>query len=290
MSSGFCLLRSQFPEEPKEIHKRYLHKNYGKPSLKNLKSIAIDEIYCGKKKKYLTIVLNLETGAVVFVGKGKDSDALEPFWEKFGRRRKKIKSVAIDMSGAYTKAVLENLSKAVLVYDHFHVIKLYNEKLSTLRRALYNATEDADMKALLKRTRWLLLKNAENLNEEKGERERLERALSANRPLMIGYYLKEELHRIWEQEDRKKGEKIFENWLLMAETSGVSILSKFAETLRMYREGILNYYDHRITTGPLEGTNAKIRVMQRKAYGFRDEEYLKLKIYALHETKMKNIA
>jgi transposase len=190
----------------KEIHKRYLAQKYGEPSLKDLKSIAIDEIYNGKKRKYLTIVLNLETGAVVFVGKGKGSEALEPFWEKLGCRKKKIKSVAIDMSAAYTKAVRENLPKAWLVYDHFHVIKLYNEKLSDLRRELYGEAEDADMKALLKGTRWLLLKNAENLDEEKGERERLERALSANRPLMVGYYLKEELHRVWEESERKGGE------------------------------------------------------------------------------------
>ena len=235
-------------------------------------------------------MLNLETGAVVFVGKGKGSDALEPFWKKLGRRKKKIKSVAIDMSASYTKAVVENLCQAALVYDHFHVIKLYNEKLTDLRRELYNETKEADVKALLKGTRWLLLKNVENLIEERGEGERLEAVLQANRPLMIAYYLKEELHRIWEQMNREEGEEIFEKWLLAAESSGVRMLSKFAETLRVYRKGILNYYDHRITTGSLEGTNTKIRVMQRKAYGFRDEEYFTLKIYALHETKMKNIA
>ena len=81
-----------------------------------------------------------------------------------------------------------------------------------------------------------------------------------------------------------------DRWLLIAESSKVGMLAKFAKILRSHRVGILNYYEHRITTGALEGTNAKIRVMQRKAYGFRDEEYLKLKIYALHETKMKNIA
>jgi transposase len=274
----------------KEIHKRYLAQKYGNPSLKNLGNIAIDEIYNGKKKKYLTIVLNLETVAVIFVGKGKGSEALDLFWEKLGRRKHKIKSVAIDMSGAYTKAVTENLPKAKLVYDHFHVIKLYNEKLSELRRTLYGKTEDADMKALLKGTRWLLLKNSENLNEEKGERQRLEKALQANRPLMVAYYLKEELHRIWEQTDRQKGEEVFERWLSAAEESSVEMMKKFAQTLSKYRTGILNYYEERITTAALEGTNAKIRVMQRKAYGFRDEEYLKLKIYALHETKMKNIA
>jgi transposase len=274
----------------KDIHKRYLQKNYGNPPLKHLKSIAIDEIYNGKEQKYLTIVLNLETGAVIFVGKGKGSDALIPFWEKLGRRKKKIKSVAIDMSAAYSKAVKENLPQAALVYDHFHVIKLYNEKLTNFRRELYNEEKDADIRSMLKGTRWLLLKNAENLNEERGERDRLETALRMNRPLMISYYLKEELHRIWEQKDRQGGEEVFEKWLMMAELSGVRMLSRFAQTLRIHREGILNYYEHRITTGALEGTNTKIRVMQRKAYGFRDEEYLKLRIYALHETKMKNIA
>ena len=124
----------------KDIHKRYLDQHYGNPSLKHLKRIAIDEIYNGKKQKYLTLVLNLDTGAVVFVGEGKGAEALEPFWKKLGRRRKKVKSVAIDMSAAYTRAVLENLPQAVLVYDHFHVIKLYNEKLSDLRRELYNET------------------------------------------------------------------------------------------------------------------------------------------------------
>jgi transposase len=273
----------------KDIHKRYLNHRYGKPSLKYLNSIAIDEIYNGKKHKYLTIVLNLETGAVVFVGKGKGADALLPFWEKLGRRKNKIKSVAIDMSVAYTRAVSDNLPKATLVYDRFHVIKLYNERLSDLRRQLYNETKDADVRSLLKGTRWLLLKNEENLNDEKGERERLKKALEANRPLMTAYYLKEELHRIWDQVDRSEGEASFARWLLTAESSGVVMLAKFAETLRLHRVGILNYYDHRITTGALEGTNAKIRVMQRKAYGFRDEEYLKLKIYALHETKVDNI-
>jgi len=195
----------------KDIHKRHLNHKYGEPSLKNLNSIAIDEIYNGKKHKYLTIVLNLKTGAVVFVGKGKGVDALTPFWEKLGRRRKKIESVAIDMSAAYTKAVSENLPKATLVYDRFHVIKLYNEKLSDLRRLLYNETKDADMRSLLKGTRWLLLKNDENLNDARGERERLEKALQANRPLMTAYYLKEELHRIWEQRISKKEKQLSTN-------------------------------------------------------------------------------
>ena len=271
----------------KDIHKRHLKKEYGEPSLKNLRNLAIDEISNGKGHKYLTIVLNLETGAIVFVGDGKGSEALAPFWKKLGRRKKKIQSVAIDMSQAYTKAIQENLPKATLVYDHFHVIKLYNEKLSGLRRLLYRETKDADMKSLIKGTRWLLLKNRENLNEEKREKERLQAALSANQPLMTAYYLKEELHRIWEQPNRASAEEVFENWLSTAEVSEVGMLEKFAQTLREHREGILNYYESKITTAALEGTNTKIRVLQRRAYGFRDLEYLKLRILALHETNFK---
>jgi transposase len=271
----------------KSIHKRCLEKKYGKPELKNLRSLAIDEIYSGKRHKYMTIALNLESGAVVFIGEGKGADSLIPFWKKLGRRRRKIRSVAVDMSPAYTKAIRENLPNATLVYDHFHVIKLYNEKLSNLRRELYRETKDADMKELLKGTRWLLLKNSENLDETKNERERLEAALSANLPLMTAYYLKEELHRIWEQEDQTAAELVFDEWIATAEASGVSMLKKFAQTLSEHREGILNYYKSRITTAALEGTNTKIRVLQRRAYGYRDKEYLRLRILALHETSFK---
>jgi len=116
----------------KTIQKRYLKKRYTKLNLKELEQIAIDEINIGKGR-YLTVLLNLKTGAVIFVGDGKGSDALVPFWEKIKRKRSvKIKAVAVDMSPAYTKAVRENLPKATIVYDHFHVIKLFNEKLSNL--------------------------------------------------------------------------------------------------------------------------------------------------------------
>jgi transposase len=271
----------------KDIHKRRLEKKYGKPELKNLRTLAIDEISNGKGHKYLTVVLDLESGAAVFVGEGKGADALIPFWKKLGCRRKKIRSVAVDMSPAYTEAIRENLPGATLVYDHFHVIKLYNEKLSGLRRELYRETEDADMKELLKGTRWLLLKNSENLDDTRNERERLEAALSANLPLMTAYYLKEELHRIWEQDDRTAAGRVFDAWNATARASGVPMLKKFAQTLSAHREGILNYYKSRITTAALEGTNTKIRVLQRRAYGYRDKEYLKLRILALHETSFK---
>src|SRR5260370_20455083 len=122
----------------KDIQARSLQRRFGKPKLHQLKEIAIDEIAIGKGHHYLTVVLNLLTGAVVFVGDGKGVDALEPFWRRLRRARPKIVAVATDMSKAYIRAVRDNLPNAVHVFDHFHVIKLFNDKLSALRRALYH--------------------------------------------------------------------------------------------------------------------------------------------------------
>src|SRR5271165_2538453 len=148
----------------KDIQARSLQRRFGKPKLHKLRQIAIDEIAVGKGHRYLTVVLNLLTGAVVFVGDGKGVDALKPFWRRLRRARAKVVAVATDMSKAYIRAVRDNLPKAVHVFDHFHIIKLCNEKLSALRRQLYaQLTSDAD-RQLLKGTLWLLLKNPENLD------------------------------------------------------------------------------------------------------------------------------
>jgi transposase len=269
----------------KDIQKRDLQRRYRKPKLNKLKRIAIDEIAVGHGHRYLTVVLNLETGAVVFVGEGKGADALGPFWKRLKAARGRVEAVATDMSPAYIRAVREHLGDAVHVFDHFHVIKPFNEKLSDFRRELHREATDRMHKEVLKGTRRLLLKNPENLDPKKEERERLEEALRMNQPLATVYYMKEDLRQLWEQPDKATAARVLEDWIRRAEASCIKALQKFAATLAMHRTGILAYYDCRISTGPLEGTNNKIKTMQRQAYGFRDTEFFKLKIYAIHETK-----
>jgi transposase len=268
----------------KDIQARHLKRRFGKPKLGKLKEIAIDEISIGKGHRYLTVVLNLLSGAVVFVGDGKGVDALKPFWRRLRRAHAKIEAVATDMSKAYIRAVRENIRHAVHVFDHFHVIKLFNEKLSALRRQLFHELT-AQGQRLLKGVRWLLLKNPENLDPTKKEPQRLERALKLNEPLAKAYYLKEDLRQIWMQPRKHMARVALKEWLATARSSGVRILEQFADTLEEHQEGVLNYYDYRISTGPLEGTNTKIKLVNRQAYGFRDHEFLKLKILGLHETK-----
>jgi transposase len=269
----------------KEIQTRSLQRRFGKPQLHKLRQIAIDEIAVGKGHHYLTVVLNLLTGAVVFVGDGKGVEALEPFWRQVRRARAKIEAVATDMSKAYIRAIRDNLKGVVHVFDHFHVIKLFNDKLSAFRRELYHQAQSDRQRRILKGTRWLLLKNPENLDQERDERRRLQAALRLNAPLATAYYLKEDLRQIWTQPNKRTAGRVLRDWLARARTSGVSMLTQFADTLEDHQDGVLAYYDYPISTGPLEGTNTKIQAMKRQAYGFRDREFFKLKILGIHETK-----
>jgi transposase len=269
----------------KEIQARMLQRRFGKPKLRKLRLLAIDEIAIGKGHRYLTVVLNLVSGAVVFVGDGKGVDALKPFWPRLRRARAKVRAVATDMSKAYIRAVRDNLKGVVHVFDHFHVIKLFNEKLSAFRRTLYHELSTASERKILKGTRWLLLKNPENLDPERDEQERLEEALRLNAPLATAYYLKEDLRQIWTQANKRTARRVLRDWIARARASGIRMLVQFAATLQEYQEGILAYYDYPISTGPLEGTNTKIQAMKRQAYGFRDHEFYKLKILGIHETK-----
>jgi transposase len=269
----------------KEIQKTDLQRRFGTPKLKHLRHIAINEISIGKGHRYLTIVLDLASGAVVHVGRGKGGDALQDFWIRLRRSGAKIQAVATDMSLAYIDAVTTHLPGARLVFDRFHVIKLYNHKLSELRRALYHQFQDTMQKNVLKGVRWLLLKRPEHLDSARREPQRLQEALRLNEPLATAYYLKEELQEVWEQDDEESAQALLMDWIVYAESTGIRMLQDFAKTLRRYAMGILAYYDHPISTGPLEGTNNKIKTMKRQAYGFRDQEFFRLKILGIHESK-----
>jgi transposase len=269
----------------KDIQKRYLSRRFAKPKLKKLKRIAIDEISIGRGQRYLTVVLDLDSGAVVFVGEHRGARALDPFWRRLRAAHAKLEAVAMDMWQAYILAVHTYAPEAAIVFDRFHVIKLFNDKLSDLRRDLQREATELLHKQALKGTRWLLLKNPDHLDESRNERARLDEALRLNKPLATAYYLKEDLRQFWEQRDKPAAAGFLTDWIARAEASGVRMLKKLAKTLAGHRSGLLAYYDYPISTGPLEGTNTKIKLLQRQAYGFRDREFFKLKIKGLHETK-----
>ena len=271
----------------KEIHKRHLRRKYKSFNLKKVRYLAIDEVYLGKKRKYITIVLDLRSGRVLHVGQGKGKAALDGFWRRLKRSKARIEAVATDMASGYMTAVLEHLPKADLVLDHFHLVKWFNDKLSLLRRQLYREATQME-KAVLKGSRWLLLKSPENLKAHrdptKDERCRLQAALELNQPLAIAYYMKERLRLLFQCTDRDRAATELKAWIQEAFSSGIRILQEAARKLSIWKPFILNWHKHRISTGKLEVINGKIGTLQRNAYGYRDDEYLKLRIFNLHRS------
>jgi transposase len=271
----------------KEIHKTHLRRKYKSFNLKKVRHIAIDEVYLGKKRKYITLVIDLRTGRVIHIGKGKGKDALKGFWRRLKRSKANIEAVATDMASGFMAAVLKELPKADLVLDHFHLVKWFNDKLSLLRRQLYREATKME-KAVLKGSRWLLLKAPENLKAhhdcKKDERIRLQAALELNQPLAIAYYMKERLRLLFQCVDRGRAGNELTAWIREADSSGIKILKDAAKKLLVWKPFILNWHNHRISTGKLEAINCKIGTLQRNAYGYRDEEYLKLRILNLHNS------
>ena len=268
----------------KGIVKSALAKDYGKPMLKGVRYLGIDEIHLGKTKRFYTIVIDLEDGRILWAKPGRGKAALQGFWRRLRLAKAKIKAVATDMSAAYWSAVLENLPDAVLVFDKFHVIKLMNERLDDLRRQMVREAEGA-MKLKIKGTRFLLLRNPENLKVD--QIPRLDEALHLNEPLLLGWYLKEELRELWSQPSRQQMAAFLKDWCTKAAQTAIGQLIKMAKTLQTHASGILAYAQHPITTGRLEGINNKIKTLTKRSYGFHDENFFILRLLSLHHSKYK---
>ena len=222
-------------------------KSLSRPGLKQVRRIALDEVYVGKVHKFLTIVLDLDTKAIISVVKGRGERGLKSCFQRLKRAGAQIKAVALDMSGSDYAAVLKHLPEAKAVFDHFHIVKLMNQKLTKLRRDLYHELTDKLQKDVLKGTRHLLLKNPQNLQvrgkgkQQIDEKAVLAEALKMNEPLNQAYYLKEDLRQLWSQANRAAAEEFLTSWCERAESTGITVLKTMAKTLRGYRTAVLNW-------------------------------------------------
>ena len=268
----------------KALTKTHLARDYGKPALRGVRYLGIDEIHLGSKKRYFTIVIDLEDGRILWGKPGRGGAALQGLWPRLRRAKTKIKAVATDMSAAYWSAVLDHLPDAALVFDKFHVIKLMNERLDDLRRQMVREAE-GPFKLRIKGTRLLLLRHPENLSEE--QIPKLDRALKLNEPLLLGWYLKDELRELWNQPSRRQMEAFLKDWCQKADQTTIGQMMKMAKTLRTHAAGILTYARHPITSGKLEGINNKIKTLTKRSYGFHDENFFILRLLSLHHSKYK---
>jgi transposase len=265
----------------KDIYARHLRKRLKRRRFSKVRYIAVDEFAVRKGHKYITVVMDLETGAVLYGAQGKGAEALIPFLRQLKRARAPLRAVAMDMSGAYAKAVKTVFPSLERVYDPYHVVALVNKAIDDVRKDLYGSLAGQERK-VLKGSRYLLLQGMEKLTP-KGL-DRLTMLMESNEPLYAAYLLKEDLRRFWDFSTRDQAAVFLADWLEQAVDSALKPFIQLALTLIRHLDGLLAYFLHRISTGPLEGMNNKIKVLKRQAYGYRDMDFFILRLLFIHES------
>ena len=270
----------------KEIDRRRLQREVGTPCYDGLRQLAVDEVAVHKGHTYLTTVLDLETGRIVWVGKGRSEATLAGFFaELTPQQRQSIEAVASDMASGFRSAVEKACPSAAQAYDLFHVVAKYGREVVDVVRLEEAKKQDEAGRKLIKGSRYLLLKNAPNLLGS--QRKALRELLAANERLNTVYVLKDQLKRIWGYKHPAWARKALDQWCALAQESGITALATFARNLLRHTKGILNHCRYPISTGRLEGINNKIKVIKRQAYGFRDDAYFILKIKGAFPGKLQ---
>lgn len=250
-----------------------------KEKFKDLKGISptrigVDEIAHEKGHKYLTIVRDID-GGVIWVGNKRKKETLDQFFKELGKKKSKQITVAvIDMWDPYIKSIREN-TNAEIVFDKFHIAKKINEAVDKIRKKEF-ANADPEERKKMKKKRFLVLRREDNLN--KNQKESLDELMEKNQRLYKAYLLKEQALRIFQRRQRNVAMKRLEIWKENICDEDFKEFHKVLKTLEHYWYGIENYFKHRVTNGASEGYNNKINIIKRRAYGFKDIEYFKLKI------------
>lgn len=244
--------------------------------LTGLKYIGVDEVARAKGHDYMTVVYDMVSGHLIWVESGRTADVFSGFLKQLPEATAAgIKAVAMDMGPAYQKAVRECLPKADVVFDRFHVMQNYSKAIQNQRRIEFRKANRSG-KELMKGTHYLLLKNADKLNEKQSDK--LQTLLENNSNLSTLYVLKEQLQALWSATSYESMSEQLESWCQIADQSNMLYLKKFAKSLRKHCVGICNYAKHKLTSARIEAGNVSIGMIRKRARGIRDTEYFKLKI------------
>lgn len=266
----------------KRIDHRHLQRELGPPCLEGVEVIAMDEFAIQKGHRYATVIVEPYRKRVLWVGRGRGRLDVRPFFELLGPAgRQRLRAVVIDMSAAYTEEVRFQCPGAQIVYDLFHVVAKYGREVIDRVRVdeANRLRDDRPARRLVKGSRWLLLRNRDNLSNP-ADQVRLQELLSANRSLLTVYLMKDELKALWDYRHAGYAERFWQQWYRRAMHSRIQPLKDFARHLKPLLPGILAHCRWPLGTNLIEGINNKIKVIKRMAYGFRDDAYFFLKIRA----------
>jgi len=263
----------------KTIDHQRLERLHGEFSSQGVRRLVMDEFALHKGHRYATVIMDAETMRVLWVGEDNSRKAIRPFFELLGKVGcQQIEAVAMDMNTAFDLEVRKHCPHAEVVYDLFHVVARYGrDVVDRVRVDQANALrEQPAERRVIKRSRWLLLRNKDNMKAEQAVK--LDELLAANTALATVYLLKTELKEIWFAPSVREGFRRWRQWYRLTMESQLKPAIQFARRLKKYLRGILASAIYRMNSSILEGVNNKIKVIKRMAYGFRDSAYFFLKI------------
>jgi transposase len=251
--------------------------------------MGVDELYQGKKDKFLTVASNLETAEPLWFGKERKKETLDEFFRSqlSSRQRKRIEAACVDMWEPFRLSIEEWAPQCRIVYDKFHVMRHANEAVDEVRRAEY-FRKGMKTRGLVKRKRWLLLSRWKHLSSpQRGE---LNRLFQLNRRVFKAYLLKESLERLWEYHYEGAMLNYLPRWIDQLRWQRLPAFQKLGEMLLKHLEGILNYCRTKVRFGVVEAINANIRMLINRGRGYRNLQYLLLKAKRMAVTNTEYVA
>lgn len=263
----------------KDLDKQYMQEQLNRAGKPKPIRIGIDEVSIRKRHVYRIVVSDLDKHRPIWFGGVDRSEAsMDMFYELLGKpATSRLKLAVMDMWKPFRQSTERHAPQAAIIFDKFHVLRHLSEALDTVRKQEYGRLQGKD-RTFIKGQKYALLSNAENL---KGDaRSNLKKLLRANKRLNTAYVLKESFSQLWDYRNEAWARKFFEAWRDQLKWQRLEPYEKFAKMIDKHWRGIAAYChpENKVALGYVEGLNNKIRVLQRRAYGLRDEEYLKLKI------------
>jgi transposase len=266
-------------ETVKELEKQYMREQLRRAGTPAPEVIGIDEISIRKGQIYRIVVSDLlRRRAIWFGGLDRSEASLDEFYQWLGPKKcRRIRLVVMDMWKAFANSTRRHVPQAAILFDKFHIMSHLGEAMDQVRKSEY-ARLTGTARQFIKGQKYTLLSHRENLTLD--GRRALKKLLQVNRRLNVAYLLKEAFGQLWSYEREGWARRFFENWKEALKWQRLKPYEKFTQMIETHWEGIAAYCkpENKVPLGFVEGFNNKIRVLQRRAYGLRDEEYLRLKV------------
>ncbi len=263
----------------KELEQQYMEEQLRRTGMPAPKVIGIDEISIRKGHTYRIVVSDLlRRRPIWFGGEDRSEESMDLFYTSLGAKKaQQIRLAVMDMWKPFRKSATKNVPQAAILFDKFHVLRHLGEALDTVRKQEYRRLSEKDRR-FIKGQKYTLLSHRENLSQD--GRINLKLLLTANKRLNTAYLLKESFGQLWKYQSEAWAKKFFDNWKASLKWQRLKPYEEFAAMIERHWDGIAAYChpENKVALGFVEGLNNKIRVIQRRAYGLRDEHYLRVKI------------